>query len=120
MKRDKMKYGGTNTGYRIRCMKSCMQQLEEDYNECKRLWKLLERGTINQVEIEALARAIAWIKESIETITAAVVKKNGGAGEGSVFRALSDAKHPQSRKAKRPRSVKTPPQPAKKPKCSPR
>jgi len=68
MKSDKRGYGGHDTTYSIRCMKTLIQQIEEDYRECKQLWKLLESGTIKHDELEELLRVMAWLREDMDTL----------------------------------------------------
>jgi hypothetical protein len=55
-------------GYRIRCMKSLIRQIQEDCAECNRVWKLVDKGSVNQLEIEELVRVISWVKEGLETL----------------------------------------------------
>ena len=57
-------------GYRVRCMKSLIRQIKEDYSECNRLWKIFDKGSINHLEIEELARVISWVKEDLDTFKA--------------------------------------------------
>ena len=57
-------------GYRVRCMKSLIRQIKEDYSECNRLWKIFDKGSINHLEIEELSRVISWVKEDLDTFKA--------------------------------------------------
>jgi hypothetical protein len=70
MNRDNRENIYNDKGYRIRCIKSLIRQIKEDYSECKRLWKIFDKGSINHLEIEELARVISWVKEDLDTFKA--------------------------------------------------
>jgi len=52
-------------GYRIRCMRSLLEQLKNDYADCNRLWHKLEKGTADSSQVEDLLRVLSWLKEGL-------------------------------------------------------
>ena len=46
-------------------MRSLSAQIEEDYNECNRLWKRFKNGPMELIEEENLLRVISWLREEI-------------------------------------------------------
>ena len=62
-------------GYKIRCIKSLLKQINEDHEECSRLWKRLENGAGNVFDKEELERILSWIRQGLNTFEE--VRKKG-------------------------------------------
>ena len=54
--------------YRIRCMKSLIEQLKKDYSNLNRLIKRLKSDVINSPEMEEILQQISWIKQEVNIL----------------------------------------------------
>ena len=54
--------------YRIRCMKSLIEQLKKDYSNLNRSIKRLKSDVINSPEMEEILQQISWIKQEVNIL----------------------------------------------------
>ena len=53
------------SGYRIRCIKSLIEQIRHDHAECMSLWERFEKGELYRYEEEELERIMSWLREGL-------------------------------------------------------
>ena len=58
-----------NKGYRIRCMRSLIEQIKNDYAECNRLWEKLENGSMEIADEEELLRVMSWLRQELNVFS---------------------------------------------------
>ena len=46
-------------------MKSLIVQLGEDHTELKGLWEKFKKGSVDNFEIEEIARILSWVREGL-------------------------------------------------------
>ena len=56
----------TDTGYKMRCMKSLIAQTKKDYAELNQLWQKVDSDKIDEIEIDELLKKISWIKQGLK------------------------------------------------------
>jgi len=54
-------------GYRIRCIRSLVDQIKEDHMRFRTLFKRLESGESDVSLIEELVRVLSWLKQGLNT-----------------------------------------------------
>ena len=54
-----------DSGYKIRCMKSLVDQIKEDHAELNRLCKRLEYGSTDNFDEEELLRLTRWLRDEL-------------------------------------------------------
>jgi hypothetical protein len=52
-------------GYKIRCMRSLVEQIKEDHARLSRMWLEFERGKADPVLMEELERVLSLLKQSL-------------------------------------------------------
>ena len=57
------------SGYRIRCMKSLIEQIRRDHRECMSLWERFEKGELYRHEEEELIRTMSWLREGLKLLS---------------------------------------------------
>lgn len=55
----------TENGYRIRCMRGLLEQVENDYAELGRLWDRIEKRDLDGLEEEEMVRVLAWLGQGL-------------------------------------------------------
>ena len=80
-------------GYRIRCMRSLLEQLKNDYSDCNRLWYALEKGTADSSQIEDFLRVLSWLKEGLNVFNDLGKKGIEVVSWGDIEHIVNDVKH---------------------------
>jgi hypothetical protein len=52
-------------GYKIRCVRSLLEQIMEDHAELNRMWKRLEKGETDTIQIDEIVRVLSWLRQGI-------------------------------------------------------
>ena len=55
----------SENGYKIRCMRSLVEQIKEDHARFSQMWLEFERGKADPVLMEELERVLSWLKQSL-------------------------------------------------------
>jgi hypothetical protein len=58
----------TDTGYKLRCMRSLIAQTKKDYAELNQLWQKVDSDKIAEIEIDELLNKISWVKQGLKMI----------------------------------------------------
>jgi len=80
-------------GYRIRCMRSLLEQIKNDYATCNRLWHKLEKGTADSSQIEDFLRVLSWLKEGLNIFNDLSKKGIEFVSWGDIEHINNDIKH---------------------------
>ena len=57
-----------DNGYRIRCIKSIIEQLKKDYSDLNGSKKKMRSGVINSPGMEEILQQISWIKQEVNIL----------------------------------------------------
>ena len=77
-------------GYRIRCMRSLLKQMKEDYTHFRRLWERIEKGSTDRLEIEELIKVLSWIKQGLHSFEELRKKGIEGVFDGEIRKINND------------------------------
>ena len=52
-------------GYKIRCMRTLLEQIKRDYEDCRRLREKLKSKAFSVADEEELCRVICWLRNGL-------------------------------------------------------
>ena len=58
----------TDTGHKMRSVKSLTVQIKNDYAELNQLWQKVDYDKISEIEIDELVKKISWIKKGLKIL----------------------------------------------------